>query len=169
MKNRYSFMRFRGDLIVSQKMRRRLERSGKGNKLRMGDIFTGAAVLILVNFDIFPEGIPHAEWIQLFVAVVVLLVGLFLNFRRLAPRPCWSRAAMASGMWAAVMTLLPFLLYWLDEFDIQLAYQIAAASSVVWLVCLGSLLRLRYVRRRSRAEIAAMRLRAKRQRRLEYL
>lgn len=169
LKNRYSLWRFRGNLFESRAMRR-LKKSGKGNTFRFGDIFVGASVLILLNFDMFPEGIPHAEWIQMLVALVVLFIGLFFNFRRLAPRTCWSRASWATGSWALMMTVVPILLYWLGEFDdITLVYQLVATSSILWVICIACILRLRYIRRRSLAEIAAMRLREKRRRRLENL
>ena len=165
MKNRYSIWRFRYDPFESKAMRR-LRKSGGGNKLNVGDIFIAASVIMLYSFDIFPEGIPLPAWAQMLVALFTLLVGLMFSFRRLAPRTCWSRAAWASGLWAAAMTILPFVLYWTGEIpEIEMAYMVVAVAVVVWFVCLGCVLRLRYVRRRSRTEIALMRMRLKRQRR----
>lgn len=165
MKNRYSIWRFRYDPFESKAMRR-LRKSGGGNKLNVGDIFIAASVIMLYSFDIFPEGIPLPVWAQMLVALFTLLVGLMLSFRRLAPRTCWSRAAWASGLWAAAMTILPFALYYSGEIsDVRLVYMVVAVAAVVWLVCLGCVLRYRYIRRRSRTEIAIMRMRLKRQRR----
>lgn len=162
LKNRYSLWRFRGNLFESRAMRR-LRRSGGGDKFSVGDVFIAASVLMLFSFDIFPEGIPFPEWVQMLAALVALIVGLILNYRRLAPRTCWSRAAWASGLWAAAMTILPFVLYWTGEIpEIEMAYMVVAVAVVVWFVCLGCVLRLRYVRRRSRTEIALMRMRRKR-------
>lgn len=161
LKNRYSIWHIRYTPFESRAMRR-LRRSGGGDKFSVGDVFIAASVLILFSFDIFPEGIPFPEWVLMLSALVTLIVGLILNYRRLAPRTCWSRAAWASGLWAAAMTILPFVLYWTDELpDIEMVYMVVAAASVIWLVCLACVLRLRYIRRRSRTEIALMRMRRK--------
>ncbi len=162
MKNRYSFWRFRYDPFESKAMRR-LRNRGGGNKIHLGDVFAAVAFILMLKIDLLTDYLPYAEWLQPIVAILLLAVGLYLSFRRLAPRTCWSRAAWASGLWAAAMTILPFVLYWTDELpDIEMVYMVVAAASVIWLVCLACVLRLRYIRRRSRTEIALMRMRRKR-------
>jgi hypothetical protein len=71
-------------------------------------------------------------------------------------------------MWASVISVAPLLLYWLDEFPLDLTQQIIAASSVLWLAALGCYLRLRYIRRRSQEIVLRLRLERKR-RKAQYL
>lgn len=164
MKNRYSIWRFRYDPFESKAMRRLRSRGG-GNKIHLGDILAAVAFILMLKIDLLADYVPYVEWLQPIVAILLLAVGLYLSFRRLAPRTCWWRATWVTGMWATAMTLLPFLLYWLEEFpDIAMAYKTAASSLVIWLAFVGCLLRYRQIRRRSRAEIALMRMRRKRQR-----
>jgi hypothetical protein len=71
-------------------------------------------------------------------------------------------------MWALMMTVVPLLLYWLEEFPLDLTWQIIAASSVLWFAALGCYLRLRYIRRRSQEIVLRLRLERKR-RKAQYL
>ena len=50
---------------------------------------------------------------------------------------------------AVVWTVLPWILFWTDDFDFETARNISVMSVLMWAIFLGCLVRLRYIRRRS--------------------
>lgn len=167
MKNRVSFgkLSFRE---IARKSNRRLGKSDKDSAMGLVDWIILIVLFVLIKLKPIPESVPHAEWISLLVAFFILFVLLFVKFRRQAPRTCWRNATWSTAMWASVMTVVPILLYWLDEFtDIKTVYQVVAASSVLWVACLGCYLRLRYIRRRSQEIVMRLRMERKRSRNLK--
>lgn len=169
MKSRVSFgkLSFRE---IERKANRRLGKDPNEGKMKVADWLVMLVLFLLIKVDIIPESVPYGEWLGLSLAIVVLFVLFFFKFRRQAPRTCWRNTSWATAMWATITTIVPLALYWLDEItDVEVLCMALTLSAVLWLACLGSLLRLRYIRRRSRQEIAMMRLREKRRRNLECL
>ena len=171
MKNRFSIFKHRYHLIESQAKRRLGQKSPDEGKLEIADILIWISIFGLLKFDLLPESVPYREHIMIFASLVVVTLGAFLKFRHLAPRTCWSRASWAAFMVSVVCSALPWILYAVGEesMTLSLATQISLFSIIVWLVFVGCFMRLRYIRRRSREEIAMMRLREKRRRNLQNL
>lgn len=170
MKRRYSGWRFRFRGFQSEAMRR-LGKSPEDGKLEFGDIVICCSIIGLLNLDILPESVPYREPIMIIATSLIVLLGMVLKFRRLSPRSCWKRALSATGALALFWSIIPWILYRAGDVDIdlQLATEISISSLFMWLVFGGCALRYRYIRRRSRQEIALMRMRQKRQRRELYL
>ena len=171
LNNRYSLFKRRYNLVGSA-ARRRLGKSPDEGRLTLSSVMITVAGVALLSFDSIIEKIdlPYVEWLFSALCFVVFVLSIYLEFRRRAPRPCWEKATWASAAIALGWLLFPWALYWLGEVDdMSLIRSLSIASALMWIVCLGCYLRLRYVRRRSRAEIAAMRLREKRRRKMEYL
>ncbi|MBO5890645.1 MAG: hypothetical protein J6Q28_04365, partial [Alistipes sp.] len=97
MKRRYSVWRLRLGGYRSKAMRR-LGKSPDEGKLQLGDIVICCSLFGLLNIDILPESVPYGESIMLVATSLVVLLGIFINLRRMAPRPCWGRAMWATGM-----------------------------------------------------------------------
>lgn len=152
---------------VSHRYDRRIGTKERG-RLRAVDWVVLILLFLLIKVQPIPDTVPYSEWISLLAAFVILCVLLFVKFRRQAPRTCWRNATLATVTWASIMTVVPLLLYMFDELPLQLTMQVVVASSLLWIASLGCYLRLRFIRRRSRQEIARMRLRAKRQKRELY-
>ena len=171
MKNRFSIYKHRYRLIESQAMRRLGKKSPDDGKLEFADILICISIFGLLKLDLLPESVPYREHIMILASVAVAALGAFLKFRRLAPRPCWTKASWAAFMVALVCSALPWILYAIGEesMTLNLATQISLFSIVVWLVFVGCFMRLRYIRRRSREEIAMMHMRDKRRRKAQYL
>lgn len=168
MRSRFSIWRF-NYRDIARKANRRLGKSPDEGKFRLADLFFLAA-FFMMSFDVpldkveFLAGVEHTKELQLIVAVILYIFGLFLLYRRMAPRPCWTKASWATSLTAVVWTVLPWILFWTDDFDFETARNISVMSVLMWAIFLGCLLRLRYIRRRSRETIALMRMRNKRQR-----
>lgn len=169
MKSRFNIWKFNYRDIERKANRRLGSKDSDDDKLHIIDWLILAVLVVFLKLKPIPESIPYSEWISLAVALVAMFVLFIVKFRRQAPRTCWRNATWATGMWAVVITIAPFLLYLFDEFPLDMTIQIVVASSVLWVACLGCYLRLRYIRRRSEAEIIRMRLREKRRRKMEYL
>lgn len=171
MKNRLSVFKHRYRLVESQAMRRLGKKSPDDGKLEFADILICSSILGLLNLDLLPESVPYREQIMILASVTIVALGTFLKFRRLAPRSCWTKASWAAFFVAVACSALPWILYALGEESMvrELAIHISLFSIVVWLVFAGCFMRLRYIRRRSREEIAMMRLREKRRSKIQYL
>ena len=170
MKRRYSVWRLRLGGYRSEAMRRLGKTSDEG-KLQLGDIVICCSLLGLLNIDILPESVPYRESIMLIVTSLVVLLGFFLNLRRMAPRPCWGKAMWATGMIALLWSVLPWVLLYggdIEDMNSQLAVQLSLSSLFMWLVFGGCALRYRYIRRRSQQEIAFMRMRERRRKQIVY-
>ncbi len=154
---------------IEKKAKRRLGKSPDDGKMTVGTFIIVSATIALVNFDFLPAGFPCRELIMVAASVALMVLGLYLEYRRLAPRTCWRKAMYATGMIASVWSLLPWILYFMDEVaDKSVVLQLFIASFAMWLVCLGCVLRHRYIRRRSKQEIALMRMRKRRRKQIVY-
>lgn len=170
MKRRYSVWRLRLGGYRSKVMRR-LGKSPDEGKLQLGDIVICCSLLGLLNIDILPESVPYGESIMLVATSLVVLLGIFINLRRMAPRPCWGKAMWATGMIALFWSVLPWVLLSGDNIEgmtPQLALQLSLSSLFMWLIFGGCALRYRYIRRRSEQEIALMRMRERRRKQIVY-
>lgn len=168
MKSRYSFGKIRFGRI-EKLANRRLGKSPDEGKLKLADVVMFVSTCLLFGINYIPESVPYNREIEILIAVGLFCIGLVLNHRRMAPRPCWAKASASTGVIATTWSLLPWILYWVDEIDVEFAQNLTICSSIMWVIFLGCLLRLRYIRRRSREEIAMMRLREKRRRKAQYL
>lgn len=168
MKSRYSFGKIRFGKI-EKLAKRRLGKSPDEGKLKLADVVMFVSTCLLFGINYIPESVPYNREIEILIAVGLFCIGLVLNHRRRAPRPCWAKASTSTGVIAATWSLLPWILYWMDEVDVEFARNLTICSSIMWVIFLGCFLRLRYIRRRSREEIAMMRLREKRRRKAQYL
>ena len=151
---------------IEKMAKRRLGKSPDDGKMSVGTLIIVGATIALVNFDFLPAGFPFRELITVALSVAFMSLGLYLEYRRLAPRTRWRKAMYATGMIASTWSLLPWIFYFMGEVaDKSVVLQLFIASFAMWLVCLGCVLRHRYIRRRSQQEIAMMRMREKRRRR----
>ncbi len=151
---------------IEKMAKRRLGKSPDDGKMSVGTLIIVGATIALVNFDFLPAGFPFRELITVALSVAFMGLGLYLEYRRLAPRTRWRKAMYATGMIASAWSLLPWIFYFMGEVaDKSVVLQLFIASFVMWLICLGCVLRHRYIRRRSQQEIAMMRMREKRRRR----
>lgn len=168
MKSRYSFYKIRFGRI-EKLVNRRLGKSPDEGKLKLADVVMFVSTCLLFGINYIPDSVPYNREIEILIAVGLFCIGLVLNHRRRAPRPCWAKASAATGTIAVVWSVLPWILFWADEVDVEFARNLTICSSIMWAIFLGCFLRLRYIRRRSREEIAMMRLREKRRRKAQYL
>ena len=168
MKNKYSFYKIRFGRI-EKLANRRLGKSPDEGKLKLADVVMFASTCLLFGINYIPESVPYNREIEILIAIGLFCIGLVLTYRRMAPRPCWAKASTSTGVIAATWSILPWILYWADEIDATAARDISICSIIMWLIFLGCFLRLRYIRRRSREEIAMMHLREKRRRKAQYL
>ncbi|MBO5801603.1 MAG: hypothetical protein J6R16_04950 [Alistipes sp.] len=168
MKSRYSFYKIRFGKI-EKLAKRRLGKSPDEGKLKFADIVMFIATCLLFGIHYIPDSVQYNREIEILIAVGIFCIGIFLASYRMAPRPCWAKASAATGTIAVVWSVLPWILLWADEMDVEIAQNLTICSSIMWVIFLGCFLRLRYIRRRSREEIAMMRLREKRRRKAQYL
>ena len=161
VKNRYSVWRLRWGGYRSKAMRR-LGKDPNERKLTKGDIIIAIGVLVFANFDIVPSSVPHYKELEIILGSVIVLAGAAINLHRRPPRRYWTHFTIATAMIAGFWSAAPWILYAVDDICFELARNLSLLSSLMWLVSLGSFLRLRYIRRRSRQTIALMRLRRKR-------
>ena len=148
---------------IERLSKRRLGKSPDDGKMTVGTLIIVGATIALVNFDFLPAGFPCRELITVALSVAFMGLGLYLEYRRLAPRTRWRKAMYATGMIASAWSLLPWIFYFMGEVaDKSVVLQLFIASFAMWLVCLGCVLRHRYIRRRSQQEIAMMRMRERR-------
>ena len=161
VKNRYSVWRLRWGGYRSKAMRR-LGKDPNERKLTKGDIIIAIGVLVFAKFDIVPSSVPNYKELEIILGAVIVLAGAAINLHRRPPRRYWTHFTIATAMIAGFWSAAPWILYAVDDICFELARNLSLLSSLMWLVSLGSLLRLRYIRRRSRQTIALMRLRRKR-------
>lgn len=168
MKNKYSFYKIRFGRI-EKLANRRLGKSPDEGKLKLADVVMFASTCLLFGVNYIPDSVQYNREIEILIAVGLFGIGIFLASYRMAPRPCWAKASAATGTIAVVWSVLPWILHWADEMDVEIAQNLTICSSIMWLAFICCFLRLRYIRRRSREEIAMMRLREKRRRKAQYL
>jgi hypothetical protein len=170
IKNRYSIWHLRLDNLSES--RRRLGKKEQGWNISFSDVLITVSALLIVNADgpisiLMDRGVVWqvaTEWILL----ALFSIGLFLKFRHRAPRPCWTRMSWGLSMMAVGCTIVAYAMWWLDEFTLEQAHIMALSCAPVYVAAIASILRLRYIRRRSRAEIAMMRMRRSRRRSYNY-
>lgn len=169
MKRRYSIWRFRYGGRQSEAMRR-LGKSPDDGKLEFADVVMCCALIVPLCCGSLFDALPYGKSIMLIVTSLVVLLGMVLKFRRLSPRSCWSRASWASILLALLWSILPWVLHFSEGKDIsaELAMQMSLSSLFMWAVALGCILRYRYIRRRSKQEIALMRMRERRRKQIVY-
>ena len=164
IKNRYgwhlSFPTFRS------KAMRRLGKNPNEFNMGLGEWIIVAGVL-LFSFDIIPEGIPYRQELRTLLLTIFALISAVVTLRRKTPRRRWTNASWAAGVFAFVLTVAPWILYSIGEFSMAEAINMNIVAGVMWLIFVGCLLRLLYIRRRSKQTIALLRMRQKR-RRTEY-
>ena len=164
IKNRYGWhLRFP---TIRSKAMRRLGKNPNEFNMGLGEWIIVAGVL-LFNFDIIPASIPYHEELSYIVLAIFLLAGGCIILSKRAPRRRWTNASWATGMFAFALTVAPWILYHIGEFSMAEAININIIAGVIWLIFTGCLLRLLYIRRRSKQTIALLRMRNKR-RRAEY-
>ena len=168
MKSRYSFYKIRFGRI-EKLANRRLGKSPDEGKLKLADVVMFASTCLLFGVNYIPDSVQYNREIEILIAIGIFCIGIFLSYYRSAPRPCWTKASAATGTIAVVWSVLPWILLWADEMDVEIAQNLTICSTIMWVIFLGCFLRLRYIRRRSREEIAMMRLREKRRRKAQYL
>ena len=163
MKRRYSVWRFRLGGYRSEAMRR-LGKTPDDGKLEFGDIVMCCSLIVPFCCGSLFESLPHGKGLMLIATALVVLVGMTLKLRRLAPRPCWGRALWASLLVALFWLLLPWVFYFAGDKDVclELATEVSISSLFMWVVVVVCALRYRYIRRRSEQEIALMRMRQRR-------
>ena len=153
---------------VEKSATRRLGKNPNEGKVTLGNLIICGSTIFLIKFDFLPESFPCRELLTVVIAVAFMGLGLYLEYRRLAPRTRWRNAIYAAGMIASAWSLIPWVLYFMGKAgELSVVLQISIASLAMWLVCLGCVLQHRYIRRRSLQEIAMIRMRAKR-RNLNY-
>lgn len=164
IKNRYGWhLRFP---TYRSKAMRRLGKDPNEFEMGMGEWILVAGVL-LFSFDIIPEGIPYRQELRTLLLTIFALTGAVVTLRRKTPRRRWTNASWATGMFAFALTVAPWILYSIGEWSTTEAININIIAGVIWLIFVGCLLRLLYIRRRSKQTIALLRMRQKR-RRTEY-
>ena len=160
--------RLRYNRLFMTKAQRRLGKDASDGKLKWSDGLIIAGTIMLVRFDLIPESVPYHELVQVLVSVVLMWTGIHVNYFRRAPRPRYAGLTWAMGLYALLWSVIPFLVYWFDdEFStewetvklVSLASLIGWAMTFVYFGCWIA------VRRRSRREIAMLRMRNKRRRR----
>lgn len=172
MKNfRFNFWRLRYRAIETQAMRRLGKSPDEGGKFGWSEFIIILATAAFVNQDRLPETLPHRELIAAGIPTLILLVGLAVGYYRKPPRPCWHKATYATALLALAWSVVPWILYLIngENFSLNAAIEVSLGSLVVWAITLGCYLRYRYIRRRSMAEIALIRLRRKKHRNMQYL
>ena len=151
--------------IIETKAQKRLGKRDEGFKITLPMLLGALAVTLLFNLDDAAVEKPHRVLILLIVGLLSYFVACFLKFRRKSPRSCWRNATLASVGMMVLMLIIPWLPFErapINDMVFLRYFLIAAAVSFV--ISIGCFLRLRYIRRRSRAEVAVMRMRRKRQR-----
>lgn len=164
IKNRYGWhLRFP---TYRSKAMRRLGKDPNEFEMGMGEWILVAGVL-LFNFDVIPESVPYHEELSYIVLAIFLLAGGCIILSKKTPRRRWTNASWAAGVFALVLTVAPWILYSIGEFSTAEVINMNIVAGVIWLIFVGCLLRLLYIRRRSKQTIALLRMRQKR-RRAEY-
>lgn len=172
MKNfRFNFWRLRYRAIESKAMRRLGNSPDEGGKFGWSEFIIILATAAFANQDRLPETLPHRKLIAAGIPTLILLVGLAVGYYRLAPRTCWHKAIYATALLATAWSVVPWILHLIngENFSLNAAIEVSLGSLVVWAITLGCYLRYRYIRRRSMAEIALIRLRRKNRRNTQYL
>lgn len=141
---------------------RRLGKMPDEKKFKVADIFTFLGSMFLVDC-LFGETIISVE-IDAAIAFVLLLIGAFLNFRRLSPRACWQRGMRTGFIAAALWGLVTWISYYSDALTLNQALWLSIEPIIYLIIAIVALFRWRYIRRRSQEIIVRLRLDRKRRR-----
>lgn len=167
MKRRYSVWCFRYNRLFMTKAQRRLGKDPSDGKLRWSDGLIVAGAIMLAKLDLTPEAEPYHELVQMIVSVALMWTGIHVNYFRRAPRPRYAGLTWAMGLYALFWSVIPFLVYWFDDessIEWETVKLISLTSLVAWTIAFVYLGCWIAVRRRSRREIAMLRMRNKRRR-----
>ena len=161
MRSRFNLFRFRYNNI-ERMANRRLGKLPDEKKFKVGDIFTFFGGMFIADC-FFGEAIISVE-IDAAIGFVLLLIGGFFNFRRLSPRACWQRGMRTGFISAILWALTTWVCYYADAITLNQALWLSIEAVIFFVIAIIALFRWRYIRRRSQATIALMRMRRRRQR-----
>lgn len=142
---------------------RRLGKMPDESRFKIGDFFIFLGGTLLFTCYI-PSSVEYNLELNVGIGLLLLLVGGFLNFRRLAPRPCWQRAMRTGVIMSVLWPAVTWICYWCDSIDHKQAVVISFGTVVWVLIAIVALFRWRYIRRRSQEIIVRLRLDRKRRR-----
>ena len=162
MRNRFNLYRIRYNGI-ERMASRRLGKVPDESRFKIGDLFVFLGSTMLMTCYI-PSSVEHNVELNVGIGLLLLLVGAFLNFRRLAPRPCWQRAMRTGVILSVLWPALTWICYWCEIIDHNQAVVISFGTAVWVLITIVALFRWRYIRRRSQEIIIRLRLERKRRR-----
>ena len=149
------------------KGRKIVKPSPEEGKLKFADFLICAATLIVVRadkFDAIPD-FPYKMEVITSLAIILIFASFYNYYHKLCPMSRWSRSSWATGMMAAVWSVIPPILYVTkinDNWEQMLNYTLW--SSVMWIAFLFCLYKLWRVRKFVRAEIAMIEWRSRNKR-----
>lgn len=148
---------------IERMANRRLGKMPDESRFKIGDffIFLGGSLLFTCYI---PSSVEYNLELNVGIGLLLLLVGGFLNFRRLAPRPCWQRAMRTGVIMSVLWPAVTWICYWCDSIDHNQAVVISFGTAVWVLMAIVALFRWRYIRRRSQETIIRLQLERKRRR-----
>ena len=161
MRSRFNLFRFRYK-DIERKANRRLGKMPDEKKFKVADIFIFLGGMFIADC-FMGESIISVE-IDAAIGFALLLIGSFLTFRRLAPRPCWQRAMRSGFISAALWALTTWVCYFADALTLKQALWLSIEPALLLVIAILAFFRWRYIRQRSQATIALMRVRRRRQR-----
>jgi hypothetical protein len=157
-------IRFNG---IERMASRRLGKVPDESPFKIGDffIFLGGSLLFTCYI---PSSVEYNVELNVGIGLLLLLLGGFLNFRRLAPRPCWQRALRTGAILSVLWPAVTWICYWCEIINFRQSVIISFATVVWLLITIVALFRWRYIRRRSLQTIIRLRLERKRQRNYNF-
>ena len=165
MSSRFNLFRFRYNGI-ERMANRRLGKVPDEKKFKVADIFVFFGGMFIADC-FFGDAIVSVE-IDAAIGFVLLLIGGFLNFRRLSPRACWQRGMRTGFIAAALWGLTTWICYYADALALNQALWLSIEPVIFLIIAIVALIRWRYIRRRSLQTIIRLRLERKRQRNYCY-
>lgn len=116
------------------------------------------------KFNWIPD-FPYKMEVITSLAIILIFASFYNYYHKLCPMSRWSRSSWATGMMAAVWSVIPPILYVTkinDNWEQMLNYTLW--SSVMWIAFLFCLYKLWRVRKFVRAEIAMIEWRSRNKR-----
>lgn len=147
---------------IERMANRRLGKMPDEKKFKVADIFVFFGSMFLVDC-FWGEAIISVE-IDAAIAFVLLLIGGFLNFRRLSPRACWQRGMRTGFIAAALWGLTTWICYYADALTLNQALWLSIEPVIFLIIAIVALVRWKYIRRRSQETIIRLQLERKRRR-----
>ena len=161
MSSRFNLFRFRYNGI-ERMANRRLGKVPDEKKFKVADIFVFFGGMFIADC-FFGDAIVSVE-IDAAIGFVLLLIGGFLNFRRLSPRACWQRGMRTGFIAAALWGLTTWICYYADAITLNQALWLSIEPVIFLIIAFVALFRWRYIRRRSLETIYRLRMERKRRR-----